>query len=113
MVRTLLSLLVLIGAMMYGVSNTLKMAEPRNFVFSPEKLQALSQTCVQTYGNDTRAMVTSIVDQLRQDPSVSSYISQDEEWIFNNAGGAMGAMYLIHASKPTFTQLQARLRYFC
>lgn len=49
-------------------------------------------------GNNTQAVVASIVTQLRENPAVKPYLSIEEEWIFNNAGGAMGAMYIIHAS---------------
>lgn len=103
--RTILTIAVLLGAILYGASEALQRAEPLNFIFAPEKLHILSQQCVQTYGNDTKAMVATIVDQLRQDDKLAPYLSTSEEWIFNNAGGAMGAMYLIHASTSYSSKL--------
>jgi C-8 sterol isomerase len=50
------------------------------------------------HGNDTRAVVGFIVREV-SDKLPGGYVNLDEEWIFNNAGGAMGAMYIIHASK--------------
>ena len=70
-----------------------------HYIFTPAKLHALSQASIQQHGNNTKALVANIVEQLRADDSVAPYISVDEEWMFNNAGGAMGAMYIIHASK--------------
>lgn len=97
--RIILAIAVLLGAILYGISDALQKMEPANFIFAPETLHSLSQQCVSMNGNDTRAIVTAIVDQLRQDPNLEPYLSKDEEWILNNAGGAMGAMYLIHASE--------------
>ncbi|KAK5125840.1 Squalene epoxidase [Meristemomyces frigidus] len=68
------------------------------YIFRPDQLHSLALTAIDQHGNDTKAVVTSILDGLRDDPSVASYLSVDEEWVFNNAGGAMGAMYVIHAS---------------
>ena len=68
------------------------------YIFSPETLQANSLSSINQHGNDTKAIVASIVNDLRADSSISPYLSLTEEWIFNNAGGAMGAMYIIHAS---------------
>lgn len=101
--RILISIAVLLGAVFYGISDFLLKMEPAHFIFNPDKLHHLSQQCVQTYGNDTKAMVTTIVDQLRQDDTLAPFLSTDEEWILNNAGGAMGAMYLIHASEQYST----------
>ena len=72
-----------------------------NYVFSPEKLHALALTQIQQHGNNTRALVDGIVANLRADPNTAPYISVHEDWMFNNAGGAMGAMYMIHASMFT------------
>lgn len=69
------------------------------YIFSPENLHGLALASIQQHGNDTKAIVTNIVEQLRTDDSVAPYLSVSEEWMFNNAGGAMGAMYIIHASK--------------
>ncbi|EAW08262.1 C-8 sterol isomerase ERG2 [Aspergillus clavatus NRRL 1] len=67
------------------------------YIFDPEHLHDLSQRAVQTHGNDTRAMVDYIVAELDQ-KIPGNHINKNEEWMFNNAGGAMGAMYIIHAS---------------
>ncbi|KAF4216471.1 hypothetical protein CNMCM8980_006669 [Aspergillus fumigatiaffinis] len=67
------------------------------YIFNPEQLHDLSQRAVQAHGNDTRAMVDYIVAELDQ-KIPGNHLNKNEEWIFNNAGGAMGAMYIIHAS---------------
>lgn len=67
------------------------------YIFEPEYLHDLSQRAISTHGNDTKAVVSFIVDELGQ-KETGAYVNKDQEWVFNNAGGAMGAMYVIHAS---------------
>lgn len=64
----------------------------RYYIFTPEQLRGLSEGAIQQHGNNTQALVASIVKQLRGDEGIAPYLSVDEEWCFNNAGGAMGAM---------------------
>ncbi len=73
----------------------------RFYIFKVDHLADVAKRHVETYGNDTRAIVDAIVAELHGEVSLTSYVNRDEEWIFNNAGGAMGAMYIIHASEFT------------
>ncbi|KAI1501091.1 ERG2 and sigma1 receptor-like protein [Biscogniauxia marginata] len=66
------------------------------YQFDLEHLNDLAQRSVKTHGNDTRAMIDYIVSELHGIHPTT--INLDEEWVFNNAGGAMGGMYVIHAS---------------
>ena len=68
------------------------------YVFDTEHLADLSKRAISAHGNDTKAIVKYIVDELNDRNGVAPYVNNDEEWVFNNAGGAMGAMYIIHAS---------------
>ncbi|KAL1296503.1 hypothetical protein AAFC00_000014 [Neodothiora populina] len=69
------------------------------YIFEPTQLHELSQRAIAAHGNDTGAVVREIVHELSAAGSaVSPHVNLDEEWIFNNAGGAMGGMYIIHAS---------------
>lgn len=43
-------------------------------------------------------MVNNIVTSLLETHGPEHINVRQDEWVFNNAGGAMGAMYLIHAS---------------
>lgn len=67
------------------------------YIFTPEHLHDLSQRAITAHGNNTGAIVSYITHELNE-KFPGGYINLDEEWIFNNAGGAMGAMYIIHAS---------------
>jgi C-8 sterol isomerase len=68
------------------------------YILDTTHLNDLSQRAIAAHGNDTRSVVEFIVSELSQ-KLPGGYINLDEEWIFNNAGGAMGAMYIIHASE--------------
>ncbi|KIN07540.1 hypothetical protein OIDMADRAFT_99656 [Oidiodendron maius Zn] len=67
------------------------------YILDTKHLHDLSQRAITAHGNDTRSVVSFIVSELSE-KLPGGYINLDEEWIFNNAGGAMGAMYIIHAS---------------
>ena len=50
---------------------------------------------------NTTLLITTLLDQLVKDHPEASFgtdISDKREWVFNNAGGAMGSMFIIHAS---------------
>jgi C-8 sterol isomerase len=70
------------------------------YILDTEHLHDLSLRAIGAHGNDTRSVVAFIVSELKE-KLPGGYINLDEEWIFNNAGGAMGAMYIIHASKSS------------
>lgn len=55
------------------------------------------------HGNNTDGIFDYIVTELRKDPKIGPTLNphsfrDPSEWVFNNAGGAMGSMYIIHAS---------------
>ena len=74
----------------------------RWYVFEPESLHELAKAAIAASPDpdDTAFMVEFIVKNLTATyPTTQIALNPDSsEWTFNNAGGAMGAMYIIHAS---------------
>ncbi|GAB7354809.1 hypothetical protein MBLNU459_g5199t1 [Dothideomycetes sp. NU459] len=97
MARPNLSLIAVLFALLSSVIYFLNSNLESFYVFSPSQLHDVSKRAIAAHGNDTSAIVAQIVGELSQS-SAADYVNLDEEWIFNNAGGAMGAMYIIHAS---------------
>ena len=87
-------LLAAFSALFYTLDSHLE----KFYIFSPESLHELSLRAIGAHGNDTAGIVQYIVGELSE-KLPGGYVNLDEEWIFNNAGGAMGAMYIIHASE--------------
>jgi len=79
----------------------------RFYVFDPTLLHELSQDAVSTHGNATNLIIAHIISNLTATYAISEdgksklalqTATTPENWVFNNAGGAMGAMLIIHAS---------------
>jgi C-8 sterol isomerase len=107
----LVSFFVICLAVIIGVLDSMK---TRFYIFDPEQLHKLAQRALianghlkitngelipipQESANTTRSVIDHIVAELRKTID-TRYLTDKEEWIFNNAGGAMGAMFIIHAS---------------
>ncbi|KAI0977047.1 ERG2/sigma1 receptor-like protein [Xylaria arbuscula] len=100
-----LTRLLTIIAVLVGVFAPIVLLLERNlesfYIFKMDELHDLAQRGVKAHGNDTGAIVNYIVTELaeRHPRHVNAHAHNDaDEWMFNNAGGAMGGMYLIHAS---------------
>jgi len=67
----------------------------RFYVFEPEALQHIAKEAI-AKANSTQELFDLIVKTLLK--THPNNINSEQKWVYNNAGGAMGAMYLIHAS---------------
>jgi len=69
-------------------------------VFDPASLHELQTAAIAASPNSTSGMVDYIVANLTATyPATRIALNTDaSEWVFSNSGGAMGAMYVIHAS---------------
>jgi C-8 sterol isomerase len=85
-------LTALLSSVVYFVEQNLN----QFYIFDLDHLDDLSKRAIAKHGEDTRSVVQYIVTELNE--KVPEHINLKEEWVFNNAGGAMGAMYIIHAS---------------
>jgi len=93
-----LSFAVAMSAALYGVYQYLEARLDDFYIFNPDQLHAIAWSGIDRHGNDTAAIVNYIVKELNNTDSVQPYLNLEQEWMFNNAGGAMGQMYIIHAS---------------
>lgn len=89
-----LFILTLLGSIFIGLDQI----KERWFIFDQHVLQQVAQRNIAKYEgtNDTRAMIANIASDLEKE--YPGHISIKEEWVFNNAGGAMGSMWMLHAS---------------
>lgn len=79
----------------------------RFYVFNYKFLHELAQDAVKTHGNATGRIIDHILANLTETYAVTDGSrpkialqtnTSPENWVLNNAGGAMGAMLIIHAS---------------
>jgi len=91
---------VVIVLLLVAIGGWLDSIKDRWYVFNPSELHQLAQAAIASSPNDTAGMIQHIVTNLTLTyPSNQIKLNLDSsEWVFNNAGGAMGAMYIIHAS---------------
>ncbi|RXK35258.1 C-8 sterol isomerase [Tremella mesenterica] len=80
----------------------------RFYTFNPESINACVQRSLSiaaesgtSVPTNTSLIISTLLNQLvEQHPEASLNVDfhNKKEWVFNNAGGAMGSMFLIHAS---------------
>ncbi|KAF7315435.1 hypothetical protein MIND_00058400 [Mycena indigotica] len=93
---------LVIVLLLAAIGRWLDAIKSRWYIFEPQFLHELAQDAIARASspNDTAGMIQHILTNLTTTyPSTTIRLNVDsKEWVFNNAGGAMGAMYIIHAS---------------
>ncbi|KAH9888102.1 C-8 sterol isomerase [Cubamyces lactineus] len=87
-------------AVIYLMCSFLDGIKDRWYVFTPGSLHELAQAAVRAHPGDINAIIPYIVSNLtaKHPSSAVALNTNASEWVLSNAGGAMGAMYVIHAS---------------
>jgi C-8 sterol isomerase len=69
-----------------------------NWVFDPATLKDVAKSGIQKAGPNASA--TAVVDAVIAEAKLRypKYVTTANDWLFNNAGGAMGSMKILHAS---------------
>jgi C-8 sterol isomerase len=90
---------ILFLVLLVAVKLTVPILQDQWYVFDPETLHQVAKSALAS-SNDTAGAIQHIVSNLAETyPSSRIRLNTNvNEWMFNNAGGAMGAMYIIHAS---------------
>lgn len=92
----LLAILALMTGLLSSVVYLVEQNLESFYIFETDHLQDLAKRGIEQHGNNTRGIVEYIVAELSE--RNPAHVNLEEDWVFNNAGGAMGAMYIIHAS---------------
>ncbi|EJS44166.1 erg2p [Saccharomyces arboricola H-6] len=99
-----LPILLLIGAACYTLNALFSTWLPTNYIFDPKTLNQICNSVISKHNTtaadfSTDDLLQEIRDSLAShygDEYINKYVK--EEWVFNNAGGAMGQMIILHAS---------------
>lgn len=86
------------GILLVAIFMGLDQIKDRWYIFDQHKLQEVAQRNLAKYEgqDDARSLVRSIAADLEAE--YPGHITLKEEWVFNTAGGAMGTMWILHAS---------------
>ncbi|KAH7105122.1 C-8 sterol isomerase [Auriculariales sp. MPI-PUGE-AT-0066] len=93
--------LIALFFVLVGTCSWLEKINHTFFIFDRHELHELAQSSIKQFSgksNATSLMIDNIVTTLAEKYGTKHININQKEWTFNNAGGAMGAMYIIHAS---------------
>ncbi|KAK9454053.1 ERG2/sigma1 receptor-like protein [Dipodascopsis uninucleata] len=71
---------------------------PTFFIFEPEVLHQIVKESIAPETNNITEIFVRITSQLKKHYGENINDFNTDDWMFNNAGGAMGSMFILHAS---------------
>ncbi|KAH3665839.1 hypothetical protein OGAPHI_004027 [Ogataea philodendri] len=92
--------LALIPIVVYGVLNQLFYTWlPGNYIFNKNELQQICVDAIKNHPNNVTAVMYAVQEKMSEVYG-EQYVNKlnFDDWVFNNAGGAMGQMFILHAS---------------
>lgn len=99
-----ISIILLLGVLGYYMNSIFSTWLPSNYIFDAKTINKICNSVISKHNStspdfDTKVFLKDVRNALADhygDHYVNEYV--EDEWVFNNAGGAMGQMLILHAS---------------